>query len=271
MMKLILALSILFTLPSFAQSGDINPAEAKLLEEEALKLWKKRDHQESLEEALSKFEHVHRVDATDLETLAYLSRGYYLLGDAHYKSDDQKKKAFEKGREYGIEGMRTNSKFQKRMDKDDLEEAVGELTEKEVPLIFWTAANTGKWAKINGIFSSLKYKDGILAMIKQVEKLKPDYFYGAVPRYWGGFYALAPSIAGGDMKKSKKNFQKSMEMAPEYLGTRTLYAEVYLAEVDADKEYKKQLEIVLSASDGPEEIAPENRLEKQKAKKLLKK
>lgn len=271
MFKIFLALSIMMTVPVMGQSGDVNPAEGKLLKEEGQRLWKKRDNQESLEEALSKFEHAHRALPEDKEVLTYLSRGYYLLGDTHYNSDDQRKKSFEKGREYGIEGMQTNKKFSERMNKKNLEEAVSELTQEEVPLIFWTAANTGKWARINGIFSSLKYKDEILEMIKHVEKLQPDFFYGAVPRYWGGFYALAPSIAGGDMKKSKKNFKKSIEMAPEYLGTRVLFAELYWEEEGDKKEYKKQLEAVLNAEDGPEEIAPENRLEKRKAQKLMKK
>lgn len=92
--------------------------------------------------------------------------------------------------------MQTNKKFSERMNKKNLEEAVSELTQEEVPLIFWTAANTGKWARINGIFSSLKYKDEILEMIKHVEKLQPDFFYGAVPRYWGGFYASPPLLLG---------------------------------------------------------------------------
>src|SRR5690606_9638473 len=87
--------------------------------------------------------------------------------------------------------------------------------------------------------------------------------------YWGGFYAVAPGIAGGSMKKSKKNFKKAMEMAPEYLGTKVLYAELYLTEEKEKKEFKEVLLEVVGAPNGPAEIVPENMLEKKKAERLL--
>ena len=106
-------------------------------------------------------------------------------------------------------------------------------------------------------------------MIRKVEALKPDFFYGAVPRYWGSFYAIAPSIAGGDMVKSKENFKKSIAMAPESLTTRVLFAEYYWAEEGNKKEFKKELETVVNAPEGIAELRPENNLEKIKAKKML--
>lgn len=257
MLKLVLAFSILFNFSAFADDKT-----------DAMKLWQKRDDQVSLEGALSKFEAIHNSNPQDIETLTYLTRGYFLLAELHYTKEDQKMKGFEKARSFGEKGMSLNPVY-KKFAGDDIEMAIDNLSEKEVPVLFWSAASLGKWAKLNGVMSSLKFKGQILSMIKKVEKLKPDFFYGAVPRYWGGFYALAPRIAGGDMKKSKENFKKAMEVAPEYLGTKTLYAEVYLTKEDDKKEFKKQLQEVIAAPNGPEEITPENLLEKKKAEKLL--
>lgn len=258
---MILALVLIFNF-SFALGADA-------IKEEALKLWPKRDNQQTLEEALSKFQKAHEANPQDLEVLTYLARGYYFLAELHLSNEEQKMRNFEKARAFGEKGLLLNPEFKKQTDKKEVEKGIRAITEKEAPVLFWTAASIGKWARLNGIMSSLQYKGRIVAMIEQVEKVKPDFFYGAVPRYWGGFYALAPSIAGGDLKKSKKYFQRAMEMAPEYLGTKTLYAETYLVEKEDKKEFKKVLEEVLKAPNGPEAITPENMLEKKKAERLL--
>lgn len=265
MLKMLLAFTFLFNV---AEAQNFTDAEARVMKAEALRLWQKRDDQQSLEEALSKFEHVHSAQPENLEILTYLTRGYFILAELHLTNDDLKKRNLEKARSFGEKGMATNPEYKKLASKD-IEEAIKKLTVKEVPVTFWTASSLGKWAKLNGIMSSLKYKDQILGMIKQVEKLQPDFYYGAVPRYWGGFYAVAPSIAGGDMKKSKKKFQEAMTIAPEYLGTKNLYAELYLVEKEDKKEFKKQLLEVIASPNGPQEIVPENILEKKKAERLL--
>lgn len=244
-------------------------AEQRLLFNEGVRLWEKRDDKVSLEEALSKFELVHASYPDNLQVLTYLSRGHFLLAEFLTSDEGVKKNGFSKGREYGEKGLRTNNDFDKFADKD-IKKAVSYLTTKEIDLLFWAAANLGKYAKANGIFSSLKYKDQILEMIKKVESLNPNYFHGSVPRYWGSYYALAPSIAGGDMKKSKDNFRKAIDMAPEYLGTKVLFAELYWVKMEDQKEFKNELNAVLAAPLGPVELHPENRLEKAKAQKLLK-
>ena len=257
MLKFFLALNLMFSLNAFAQKA------------EALKLWEKRDEQKSLEEALAKFEQHHKANPQELETLVYLARGNFLLADFHQTKNDQKMETYEKARKFGILGMSTNPEFKKTMDADDIETAVSKLSEKEVPAMFWTAAATGKWARLNGVFSSLKYKDEILALIKRVEALNPKFFHSSVPRYWGGYYAVAPSIAGGDMKKSKQNFEEAIKASPEYLGTKVLFAELYWVKQGDRKEFKRYLEEVIAAPNDSVELGPENRMEKKKAETLL--
>ena len=247
----------------------LSTAESKLMYTEAMRLWQRRDQKETLEEALSKFEHALSGDPKNLEILTYLTRGYFLMGDAHSDDDSQKKIQFERAKEFGERGLETSDEYKKRKEKDGAVKAIDTLTEREVEVLYWTAASTGKWAKANGIFSSLKYKDQILSSIKRVEKLRSDFFYAAVPRYWGSFYAVAPSIAGGDMNKSKKFFEKAISLAPECLANRVLFAELYWVKEDNKKEFRKELEFVLKASNGPKELEPENMLEKKKAEKLL--
>lgn len=234
---------------------------------EAMEQWKKRDNKENLVKALELME---AQRPKDLETYALLSRGNFLLGEFFTKDDDDKLKVYEKAKKYGEEGLSLNEEYKKLKDKD-IEKAIDTLTLKDIDALYWAAASLGKWAKTNGVMSSLKYKGQILAMIGKVGKLNPDYFYGAYDRYMGGYYAIAPGIAGGDMDKSKDHFKTAMKKGPENLGTKVFYAEVYLTKKDKEKDFEQVLKEVIAAPNGPEEITPENIMEKRKAEELLKK
>jgi len=89
----------------------LSATEVKSFKEEAMKLWKGRADQSSLESALSKFERLHATNPSDLETLIYLTRGYYLLADGHLQDVEQKKKNFETATSYGEKAMATNAAF----------------------------------------------------------------------------------------------------------------------------------------------------------------
>lgn len=270
-MKLFLLSSLLlFSFLPLTAKAQINASEARAMLPEALLLWEKRADKTTLEECLFKFETIQQGLPTDIDILVYLARGYFLVGELS-QNEGEKMRVYEKAKNFGFAGMALNPDFKKLMDKD-IEKAVGTLSKKEVPSAFWTAAALGRWSKLNGVMSSLKYKEQMLAMVKKVETLDSTYMYGAVYRFWGGFYAVAPSIAGGDMKKSKANFDKVIKMYPEYIGSLTGYAELYLVEADKEKEFKKVLQQVVSMRiTGPKEIEPENFLEKKKAEYLLKK
>jgi hypothetical protein len=249
----------------------LSATEVKSFKEEAQKLWKGRADQASLENALVKFERLHATNPADLETLIYLTRGYYLLADGHLQDVELKKKNFETATSYGEKAMATNAGFKSSIDSGkSIEDSLPNLTKAEVPAIYWTAASLGKWAKANGIAASLKYKGRVKAMIERVQTLQSDYFYGAANRYWGAFYAIAPSFAGGDLNKSKQNFDQSIKIAPEYLGTKVLYAENYLTKKSLKKEFEEVLkEVLASKFDKHPELGPENTIEKKKAQRLL--
>lgn len=253
------------------QAVSISAEEYKQLKDDAMKHWKARVNQENLEQSLATFEKIHAAKPADLETLIYLTRGYYFLADSHIDNMDKKKSTYEKAASFGEKAMATNEAFKSSIKSGkSIEESLGTLTASEVPAIYWTAASLGKWAKATGIAAALKYKTRIKAMIERVEKLDPNYFYGATSRYWGGFFAVAPSFAGGDMKKSREQFEKSLKIAPEYQGTKVLMADVYWTKQGDKAQFKRYLEEVLNSKfDTHPELGPENTLEKKKAEKLL--
>jgi len=255
------------------KSVELTAGQKTSLTKEAKDLWAKRVETETLKKSLEKFEQLHGANPNDLETLIYLTRGYYFLADAHIDDIEKKKEVYEKATAFGEKALATNEEFKKKVSSGkSVEESLDVLTVNEVPAMYWTAASLGKWAKATGIAAALKYKTRIKGLIERVEKLQPNYFYGAAPRYWGGFYAVAPSFAGGDLKKSKTSFEKSLTIAPEYLGTKVLMAEVYWTKAGDKKQFEATLKDVLnSKEDKHKELGAENFWEKKKAEKLLKK
>jgi hypothetical protein len=279
-LQYLLFFSFLFSCSTYRQLGwekqtktiELSKNELATLEKNAKSLWAERASTEKLVQALGEFEKIHAAQPNDLQTLIFLTRGYYFLADAHIDDIEKKKANFEKAAAFGEKALATNEAFkQKVASGKTIEESLDVLTKKEVPAIYWTAASLGKWAKATGIAAALKYKTRIKALIERVQNLQPDYFFTAVNRYWGGFYALAPGFAGGDMNKSKINFEKSISSSPEYIGTKVLMAEVYWTKVGNKKQFEAMLRDVLNSKfDNHPEIGPENQWEKKKAEKLLK-
>ena len=249
----------------------MNGSDFQISEEEAMGLWKKRDDKQSLERALEIYKELHAADPKNVDIIVYLTRGYYLLADSHTNVQDDKIKFFEKAISYGEVGMSTNDAFKAEVKKkDDVEKALSLLTDTEVPVTYWTAASLGKWSKLKGMSVALKYRSRIRAMMKKVEAFRPDYFHGGVARFWGAYYGVMPKISGGNINRSKDYFMKSIQMSPDYLGTKVLLAEVYYVKRGNKKEFKRELESVIAAKeDTNPELAPENILEKRKAKRLL--
>jgi hypothetical protein len=247
-------------------------AQDATLKADALKLWQKRDDKESLVEAIKKFEQLHKATPADSEILLYLTRSNFLMGDSHSKDKAEKISYFEKAMNYGDMNLALNAEYASRLKKnDEVTHQVKALGINEVPQMYWALASVGRYAKTNGIFSGLKYKSKILALLARAEELKADYFYGAIPRYWASYYAVIPGFAGKDLKKSKKYFEKAMELGPQYYGNKVLMAETYYVEKEDEKEFKKILNEVIadSSQDNHPELGAENRMEKIKAKKLL--
>lgn len=238
-------------------------------------LWNGRSKRESLEGALKKWEEAVEINPDDYETLTKLSRGYYFLADAHVRFDGTEKEMMETyhtGLEWAERALVVLSpEFKEKVKTGtDVDKAVGVIGEEGVPGMYWFSVNLGKWAVLKGFSTILFWKDTAKAVMERVLEIDETFYYAAPHRYFGTFYSKAPSIAGGDVEKSKVHFDKAMEMAPEYLATKVLYAEYYATKTQDRDLYEKSLQEVIDADiSGHDDILPENESEKRKAEKLL--
>jgi tetratricopeptide (TPR) repeat protein len=244
--------------------------------------WAERASEAKLREALAKWDEAVKIKQDDHETYTKLSRGAYLLADGFIffevegnpAKEEEFLKTHEMGQAYAEQGLRALSPdYEKRVEGGiPMEDAIMVLGQEAVPLMYWFDVNLGKWAKFKGTDVTLKYKDQIFKIMSRVYELNPDYFYGAPDRYFGSYYAVAPSFAGGDTNKSREYFDKSLAKAPNYLATHVLIAEVLAPKLDDRALFERELKYVLEAdANAIPEVAPEAMIEKKKAERLLKK
>ena len=87
-------------------NGDV---EALITEAEAL--WAERHDAAKLEQALVKYEEAVRIDPEHRDALIHLTRGWYLLGDAHASEKETKIAHWDKALEWGAICLAANSAF----------------------------------------------------------------------------------------------------------------------------------------------------------------
>jgi|CXWL01.1.fsa_nt_gi tetratricopeptide (TPR) repeat protein len=252
-----------------AAAGQAAPADKLIAEGD--EAWKSRGDAASVEKAIASWEGAVAANPADTDTLAKLPRAYYFLADAYYRGTDKYLETFEKSVSAAERAIAAaNPEFKKIVTSGgSVEEASAKLTPKEIESAYWYASSLGKWARAKGFSTVLGNKDRIKAVMGKVLEIKPDLFHGGPDRYWGGFYAVAPGFAGGDMEKSKKHFQSSIERAPYYMGTKVLMADVYAVKAQDRALFDKLLDEVLAAPDDVNpELVPETKAEKVKAAEL---
>ncbi len=239
--------------------------------------WKKRDDKASLEGAISAWEKAVAQNPMDAQTLSKLARAYYFLADAHLRKagdkSDEYLTTFEKGTAAAERALAAaNSEFKKHVTSGGSVEEGFKLVGKEgIEAMYWYASNLGKWARAKGFATTLGNKDKIKAAMTRVLELDPngEFFHGAAHRYFGAYYAVAPGFAGGDMNKSKEHFEKSLQLAPSYAGTRVLMADTYAVKKQDRAMFDKLLDEVLAMPDDAiPGLEPETKVEKEKAREL---
>ncbi len=236
--------------------------------------WELRADKTKLMEAITKWEAAFEKASTP-ELAAKLARAHYLLGDGYYvleNNTEGRDAEYQKGLDWATRSLKLSApEFTKAMTEGKKHSDAITLAPKEsVPAMYWYATNLGKWAATKGFATRLRYKDDIKATMTHVKSLDEMFFYAAPWRYFGSFEAVTAGLAGGSLEKSEENYKKAVELAPNYLGTKVLWADFLCTKKQDKAMFKKLLEEVIAADAKIDPaIEPENLIEQAKAKKLL--
>ncbi len=257
--------------PAVAATAD-DAVAASVTEADAA--WAERGDKAKLTEALAKWEAAFEK-APSAELAAKLARGHYLLGDGYYaleNNNEMRDAEYQLGLDWASRSLKLSApEFAKAMSEGKKHaEAITMAPKEAVPAMYWYATNLGKWAASKGFATRLRYKDDIKATMEHVKSLDEGFFFAAPWRYFGAFEAVTAGLAGGSLEKSEVNFKKAVELAPTYLGSKVLWAEQLCVKKQDKETFKRLLDEVVAADATVEpSIEPENRIEQQKAKKLL--
>ncbi len=236
--------------------------------------WAERTDAANIRAAIAEWEKVAAASPGDAEVLVKLTRAHYFLADGYLRGESDEKeylKMMDKGVKWGEKAMVAASpEFAAAMkDGKKFPEAVKLVGKDGVPAMYWYASSLGKWAKKKGFAVLLGQKDNVKATMDRCLELEPTYYYGGPHRYFGAFYAIAPSFAGGDLEKSKVHFKKSLEIAPNFVGTKVLWAAELAVKTQDEATFDTLIaEIEASKEDVIPEILPESRVEMQKGAEL---
>ncbi|MFN7953694.1 MAG: TRAP transporter TatT component family protein [bacterium] len=236
--------------------------------------WARRENPDEIRRAIAAWEKVVAQDPTAREILAKLSRANYLLAYGHMLGEAQKDArlaTYEAGAQYGERALALNPEFKRLVlagGKDT--DALSACTKDDAPALQWYYANLGRKANEQGIQKVLLYKEKLFKLASRLAEVDEGFFHGSGPRLLGTYYAKAPGFAGGDLAKSKQQFDRSLALAPNYFGTKVLMAEFY-ATKKGDKALFEQLLNEVANADPRvlPDVEPEQKIEQENARKLL--
>lgn len=261
--------------------SDVVRSEAKKLPADVAKLWEKRHIEADLAAALPLIEDLVQKNPANYDYLIIAARAFYTYADGHVflrlteETEKQVKpelsKNYDKAIQYAEKAMALNPDFRKKVvGGSSVEDALDLLGADYIDSIYWRYAALARWSRLEGTVTLLKNKGKFTKMVKRVEALNPNYFFGAVYRYYGGAETLSPT---GSMAKGKENFEKAIAVANNFFGNHVLYADVYAAKKLDKALFEKELNFAINGNPkdlGQPEWVPEQIIEQNKAKKFLK-
>ena len=235
--------------------------------------WAERGDVESLRKAITLYEKAEAIEpGVRLDTSIRLARAYYLMADGHHRGDSASQlKYYDLAVVWGERAMAHSEVFRKEVEAGKpVEDAVSVLGKEYAGAVYWAASGLGKWAKMKGFTTLLAQKNKVKKFMEYVSNVDPGYYYSGPARYWGAYYAIAPSFAGGDPARSKEEFEKSLAAQPLFLGTKVLMADTWAPKVQDKEAYRRLLQEVIDGDvEALADVVPEQKIEQEKARELI--
>jgi tetratricopeptide (TPR) repeat protein len=230
-----------------------------------------------LREAIDLYEQALAIDPKNRHALNRLAQAYHewafgylnILAADRSKTREGQKAAYAKGMEYGFRSLRLNPVFAAN-ERDRFEIAVQAVD--DVAALSWVGNNWGRLIEFDQFrdpIGTLQAAAKIKQMYERTLQLDEKYFFGQPRRAYGALLANLPSILGGDLHKAKEHLERAIQIAPDFLETRVVYAREYALRARDKKLAERELKFVLDAPEGEPVMRLWNRIAKREAQDLM--
>ncbi len=234
-------------------SAGVTPAADMVARGDAL--WKQRDSREKTFRAIEAWEKALKSSPGDVELMVKIGRAYHWASELLPRNKD---KLIVEDCEKGLE----------------LTEKALKLNPDHIGANHWHMVLQGEMTENKGILSGFNFGSAIRKTMI-IARQDDTHYHGSIYRYWGKVLYYIPGIVGRffkfELADSVACCERAIEISPNFFENHLYLAETYL-KMDKDEKAKKELEWIVNTD--PEvlpDYAPENRLSKRRAEKLLEK
>jgi hypothetical protein len=155
-------------------------------------------------------------------------------------------------------------------DEKSFPQAISSLEVNVVPALYWWSVHLSEWSRLKGYAEQIVYKDRLLAAMAFCLEKDHSYDNAGAHRFFGALFARPLSEADKSIKESKRHFERALEIAPQFLANRYLFARAYAVTAQDRRTFETQLKFIIEANPNADpSIAPENRIYQRKAERLL--
>ncbi len=111
----------------------------------------------------------------------------------------------------------------------ELERRLGKIGRDRVADLFWGALGRAVWIEHQGGSpAAMAWLARVQRLMARVVELDEGYMFGGAHIFLGACYATLPPMAGGDVERSRRHFERALEIGNRrYLLAQVTYAETY--------------------------------------------
>jgi hypothetical protein len=231
-------------------------------------LWALRADPDAARQSLKAYRSAVRKQRKVPELLARASHACNFVASYQTASADKRDALFREGQDFALEGMRLDPGFAGvYKETGDETEAARSLDPAYIELLYWYVVNLARELNQESTIIRRGNKTRVESLNDRLLAMNAGFHYAGPHRIAG---AIPTRLPEGDLAASKPHFETAISMAPEYLGNRVIYADLYAVRAKDKALFRAQLEAVLAAPvDSASAIAPENRYARAQAKALL--
>ena len=237
--------------------------------------WEKRANKNNIYESLKYLTKAIKENGENLERSKLMSQACHFK--AEYIEDDETKSdsLYLLGRDIAWSFLTKTDSYIEGFNKftGDLASkkiaGIDNISENDIEILFWWVKNYVSFIANKPVTKRLSAREEIETALYKVLSQKPDFYFGGCHQIFGILYARLPGV---ELNKSISQFQTAITKGPDFFGNYVARAKYLYPRVNDKESFKKDINYILGLDPSTvPEIAPENLMEQEVAKKLLQK